>query len=358
MGTTEIILIIAGVIAFALGYILPTRKRSMDEELQLISEDEVRKLIDRETEGVKEHIADIVDETITYAMEKAERSMERLTNEKIMAVNEYSDTVIEEINKNHKEVLFLYDMLNDKDENLKNAVSESMKLAEEIKQTVRDAEITAGETQDAVKETQEALVEIQEAVKHRAVTIAEVPDMTPVHAPRMADMPEPIRNVAQQAADMPEPIRNVAQQTADMPEPAAEVPAAETPAQVETFVPFIPQRVEIVHGAEGDYVASEQPELPVQELFDFEPVEKGSVKAEQVVEEYREETSGYETFRDRTEEIKSVDLRFVSGKENTRNSNDRILELHKAGKSNMAIARELGLGIGEVKLVIDLFEGL
>ena len=39
------------------------------------------------------------------------------------------------------------------------------------------------------------------------------------------------------------------------------------------------------------------------------------------------------------------------------NSNDQILELHKAGKSNMAIARELGLGIGEVKLVIDLFEG-
>ena len=40
------------------------------------------------------------------------------------------------------------------------------------------------------------------------------------------------------------------------------------------------------------------------------------------------------------------------------NSNGRILELHRAGKSNMAIARELGLGIGEVKLVIDLYEGL
>jgi len=39
------------------------------------------------------------------------------------------------------------------------------------------------------------------------------------------------------------------------------------------------------------------------------------------------------------------------------NSNEQILILHKAGKSNMAIARELGLGIGEVKLVIDLFEG-
>ena len=31
-----------------------------------------------------------------------------------------------------------------------------------------------------------------------------------------------------------------------------------------------------------------------------------------------------------------------------------LIEMHKAGKSNMVIARELGLGIGEVKLVIDL----
>ena len=34
--------------------------------------------------------------------------------------------------------------------------------------------------------------------------------------------------------------------------------------------------------------------------------------------------------------------------------NRQIIEMHKAGKSNMVIARELGLGIGEVKLVIDL----
>ena len=46
------------------------------------------------------------------------------------------------------------------------------------------------------------------------------------------------------------------------------------------------------------------------------------------------------------------------GRTGGRNSNERILELHKAGKSNMAIAKELGLGIGEVKLVIDLFEGM
>lgn len=39
-----------------------------------------------------------------------------------------------------------------------------------------------------------------------------------------------------------------------------------------------------------------------------------------------------------------------------RNNNERILELYSQGKSKVAIAKELGLGVGEVKLVIDLFK--
>ena len=41
----------------------------------------------------------------------------------------------------------------------------------------------------------------------------------------------------------------------------------------------------------------------------------------------------------------------------TGNNNEKILELNAKGKSNVEIAKELGLGIGEVKLVIDLFRG-
>ena len=54
--------------------------------------------------------------------------------------------------------------------------------------------------------------------------------------------------------------------------------------------------------------------------------------------------------------IPEVDLSFANlGMEN---SNEEILRLHKEGKSNVVIAKELGLGVGEVKLVIDLFEGM
>ena len=59
-----------------------------------------------------------------------------------------------------------------------------------------------------------------------------------------------------------------------------------------------------------------------------------------------------------SEKISNAEVQFVAGQENISNSNEHILQLHKEGKSNMAIAKELGLGIGEVKLVIDLFEGM
>lgn len=82
----------------------------------------------------------MVDEAIGYAVEKTERSLERLTNEKIMAVNEYSDTVLQEIHKNHEEAMFLYDMLNDKHDNLKNTVSEVNRTVKEVEQTKQEAE--------------------------------------------------------------------------------------------------------------------------------------------------------------------------------------------------------------------------
>ena len=43
----------------------------------------------------------------------------------------------------------------------------------------------------------------------------------------------------------------------------------------------------------------------------------------------------------------------VEGKDNK----SRIIGLHKKGYSNLEIAKTLGLGIGEVKLVLGLYQG-
>ena len=196
MSATEIILIVIGVAIFLLGYLMPARKKDIDEEVQLISEDEVRKLIAGETEHVQERIADIVDETVSYSIEKAERAMERVTNEKIMAVNEYSDTVLEEINKNHKEVVFLYDMLNDKHDNLMSTINEATVVADDIKQIVKDAELTATEAADKIdavlqaaddaadiiKDAEDAAIQAQDAMRSVIRTVDNAKnDLTSIH---------------------------------------------------------------------------------------------------------------------------------------------------------------------------------
>ena len=155
MGMLEVVLLIAGIVIFIGSFLIPAEKKKQGEK-EPFQEETVRKIIDEEIKEAKSQICDIVDETITYAMEKTERSMERLTNEKIMAVNEYSDTVLEEINKNHKEAVFLYDMLSDKHENLKSTVSEASAKADQVKQTLKDAEVTAKEAKDMAVKAAEA----------------------------------------------------------------------------------------------------------------------------------------------------------------------------------------------------------
>lgn len=291
MGIMEIVLIILGIIVFVGSFLIPAGKKDDSQESSQMSEEIIREMVIKEVEDAKLQIGDIVDETITYAMEKTERSMDRLTNEKMLAVNEYSDTVLEEINKNHKEAVFLYDMLNDKHENLKSTVSEAVKTASEVKQTVRDAEILAKEVESS-------------AVEAEAVATASV---------------------------------------------------AETAVPEVEFKPFMPERVEPV------YHASEikRAEAPVVAEEAVQPEKRRMMKLQMpsmVVGQTEEAPmAAIETV---PEENDSKDVNVTLDAEAKRNSNERILELHKAGKSNMAIAKELGLGIGEVKLVIDLFEGL
>lgn len=401
MGIVEIVLIIAGAVICILGYLMPSRKEDMDETLQqLISEDEIRKVVDKEIEDAKTHIVNVVDETITYAMEKTERSMERVTNEKIMAVNEYSDTVLEEINKNHKEVLFLYDMLNDKHDNLKNTVSEATRTAEEIKQTVRDAEITAKETQESVKDVENAVREAEDAVRAvmNAALEAKERGTAPVYAEIVSEEAE--REVPdfratrfdREVPDIGTPEFDMGVPDIGTPEFHTDVPDIGTPefhmdvpdigtSEFRTEVPdigvpeFVDEEMDIVEietgretaHAEAMEVARAASYTGKAEAADqFVPIAPPRVEIihdpdseyDYIAEPPQTEESVPASFSGKQEELRSVAIQFTNGKNNGRNSNERILELHKAGKSNMAIAKELGLGIGEVKLVIDLFEGL
>ena len=138
MTVLEILLLAAGALLIAASFFIPEKEEPIDTDISELVREEVKKSIESESENMRKHVDDVVNEAVGYAEEKTERTLERLTNEKIMAVNEYSDTVLEEINKNHKEVMFMYDMLNDKHKNLKSTVNEAAEAAKEAQKTAEE----------------------------------------------------------------------------------------------------------------------------------------------------------------------------------------------------------------------------
>lgn len=232
MGILEIVLLIAGVIIFTGSFFLPLGGEKNTGIDQKAAKEEIHGLVEEEMNNVRSKMQDKMEETSEDAIEKAERALERLTNEKIMAVNEYSDTVLQEIHKNHEEAMFLYDMLNSKHANIKDTVSKMDKAVKAAEN--KTLENKTAENKAAAEKT---------ATDKTAGTVA-------------------------------------AEKTADA-------------SQTETLI---------------------QPENSPEIGFMGETVQEGQ------------------------------------------NNNEKILEMHKQGKSTVAIAKELGLGVGEVKLVIDLYK--
>ncbi|SEF44218.1 hypothetical protein SAMN02910276_00225 [Butyrivibrio sp. Su6] len=313
---TEIVLIVAGFAAIILGYLLPASKE-LDEEDKLLMEREIRELVRREVEDQKETIETMVDDTVDLSLDRTERAMERISNEKLSAIGEYSDTVINDIHKNHDEVMFMYDMLNDKHKNLTSVVSEVAKKTDEAKQAVLDAEATA---RDAAQKA-ESLKSIQDAAvpekNVRAILLDEDKDtLSGIQIPYKEKIVVPAKE-PQIQEDAPIESGYVDERNIKELKELDEIPAQ------------VISRTQ----ASGLHVIGNTGNEPAA------PKEIVSAKVVSISE-------AKPVNPDRNmKEITAVDP--VS-------QNKQIIEMHKAGKSNMVIARELGLGIGEVKLVIDL----
>lgn len=262
MGLTEILLILLGILAFIGSFVIPENLAEKNSKDIKIPEEKIKNLVEQEVKQAALQIEEKTDETISAAAEKTERYMERLSNEKIMAIQEYSDTVLSQINKNHEEVVFLYDMLNNKHAQVKNT-------AAEINTKVEGAK-----------------------------------------------------------ADLEHKIL----------EQLSELPAESVMPVTETQNENMAMNVENGHKAEVNK-GKEEKQVAIHSAAKRKaPAKKAVVKKENI-----------------DEKTPDIEIQFEPDSDIGSNKS-KILALHKEGKSNMAIAKSLGLGIGEVKLIIDLFE--
>lgn len=182
------ILLLIGVV-FMIGSFFVTEKLSPSELNQIaeLSEEELKRIIDRGLKNAESRIEDAIDEQVDQSSEKVDRSLEKVTNDKIMAISEYSDTVIESMNKTHNEIMFLYSMLNDKHTELTGMAADLQRLAADVRSLEEKAPLTAPqaapERAAAVSTTSAAApatVETADATEREtAVTPAEQKEETP-----------------------------------------------------------------------------------------------------------------------------------------------------------------------------------
>ncbi|WP_270852926.1 DUF6115 domain-containing protein [Roseburia hominis] len=138
------ILLLIGVV-FMIGSFFVTEKLSPSELNQIaeLSEEELKRIIDRGLKNAETRIEDAIDEQVDQSSEKVDRSLEKVTNDKIMAISEYSDTVIESMNKTHNEIMFLYSMLNDKHTELTGMAADLQRLAADVRSLEEKAPLIA-----------------------------------------------------------------------------------------------------------------------------------------------------------------------------------------------------------------------
>lgn len=170
---TEIVLIIIGVIMIGVSFFVTERLSEKDlDQISMMSKENLKIISDKLAEEMQSKVGNTLDGVIDESLELAQRGLEKETNSKIMAVSEYSETVLESINKSHNEIAFLYSMLNDKQSETAQLIGDLQKLTKHIREMNLESTVTRLE-----KSAQHAM-NMEKSLEPKVLPIAEVNEET------------------------------------------------------------------------------------------------------------------------------------------------------------------------------------
>lgn len=317
MTTLEITLILVGIV-FLIGSFMVKDKLSKNDldKIADMSAEELKVITEKEIKNAELAIDGMLDEHIASKTDETKRDLEKETNSKIMAINEYSDTVLDSINKSHNEIMFLYSMLNDKHEELTRLSGNIEKITAQAKKTFESVEaskinnLSNKTVLNAKPVVNVALVSNRQAVtESRGIASSDIVTGTKntasvkkqnVSAQNMMSQHAAAQNIMSQNTV----VRNTAVPNTVVPNMAAQNAVAQNVA---------------VSNMTAQNMTASNTAMQSRNLSDTD-VQSGRV----------------------------YDISEI-------NHNPQILRLYKSGKNIVEIAKELGLGKGEVKLVIDLY---
>ncbi|MCR4721204.1 MAG: hypothetical protein K5655_05695 [Lachnospiraceae bacterium] len=342
MTALEIILLILGIAFIVVSCFIIDRNSQADKDSQNPIDDPEK--LAKISEDLKQNINGEAGRIIADAQDK----LEALSNDKIIAVGEYSDQVIEKIEADHKEVVFLYQMLCDKEKELKEMTDRMNVLKTECERVLME------EKEDA--ETKESLREEMEKLRAR---LEEEKEKTRI------ELENEKARIKLEAQKDQTPEKNVTEDfdvKGETDEPEAfgmseKDLKSETSGETETFAEsgmFDEHDTVIIPEPVGD-LAESYDKVPTKNVkaprTSKESKTAKTVKASTATSKTSSSVKSETTRKGGWESVKATDSR------DTRmlSRNDEIIALYRQNKSVTEISRLLQMGQGEVKLIIDLY---
>ena len=136
MEPITIVLVVVGV-ALLIGSCFFTKEEKVEPEYdELIKRLAKRELTEEETERLRQAVDRIVSEKTEEVILKTDDYLSQVANEKIMSVDEFSKQILERLDKNNSDVMFLYNMVTETKEELKTEIANAKKTKEALERAV------------------------------------------------------------------------------------------------------------------------------------------------------------------------------------------------------------------------------
>ncbi|MBP5249988.1 MAG: hypothetical protein J6Z46_08305, partial [Lachnospiraceae bacterium] len=131
----EIILIITGIVLLIASVIFTGNDDGPDKQKDSsFSEEDIKEKQAVLDKMAREAVERVSEEIIIHTDDE----LSRISNEKIMSVNEFAETNLQKINENHDHVVFLYNMLNEKDDEIKQTLADMQNAKQDLKGSVQE----------------------------------------------------------------------------------------------------------------------------------------------------------------------------------------------------------------------------
>lgn len=288
MDTIIIICLIIGAACVAVSFLMKENtgvdsqeKEKIAEEIRskVLSNESIEKVMSKVEKGFTDKLSAIAENKI----EESDDRLSEISNNKMLAINEMSGQLIEKIEQNHKEVIFLYDMLNEKSDNLKDFSAKVEGLRKELENEEKRIKTLNHDLDDKIVKVKEV----------RQTVIARPAKTMPVQQEKTEKASTGIERVK-----------------------AASV------------------NVTNVDNTQADNL------VQMQKKEKDETVQNADDKIE--------------LDQDEIKEVKVIQVKSESKAELS--TNDKILKMKEEGKSIIEISKALGMGQGEVRLILGLFD--